>query len=186
MSNEEADTKLMEQTNDYGKGIDGTFLVRVAAGGLFALGVVYRGKPTHHRTMPGEPFVINKMKIDGCDTLQQVVAKLSEPGAQAKWPVPLKFPVLYDGKDPLEVSWRAEAEAAKAEAYTTRDAADAAAAEGSSGVNAWSLRDLSNEPGGILEEILPSQPGSAPQFDWSDAELSDDEWAEQCIRVIEC
>ena len=127
MTNEKANALLMEQLSGEGKGIDGTFLVRVYGDGLFALSVVYRGKPTHHRTKSGEPFVINSMTIDGCNTLKEVVAKLSKANAQPKWPVPLKYPILYDGDDPLGSAARTAADATAAVAEAA--AAEAAAAE---------------------------------------------------------
>jgi hypothetical protein len=96
ISRDEADALLIAA--DTG---DGTFLVRGIEGKKFefALGVVYKGKPTHHRIEKVEKsYVINKKSFGDCPKMAQLIAILEKAGVKG-WPVPLTKPVKRTDAD---------------------------------------------------------------------------------------
>lgn len=83
---------------------EGAFLVRKHATekNQFVLGLVYKGKPTHHlikRTAEsGQVYVINNKKHGEFDKVSKLVAHLRKPGIKG-WPAQLLHPVVKEGAE---------------------------------------------------------------------------------------
>lgn len=73
---------------------DGTFLVREQKKNRqYVLGVIHRGKPTHHLiSKEGSRFLVNKKSFGEMTDLKTVISILNKPDVLG-WPVPLTNPV---------------------------------------------------------------------------------------------
>jgi len=117
LTKDEADALLTEAGLD-----DGRYLVRSREGKKteFVLGVVYKGKPTHHLiTKVDGNYQINKKSYGDFAKVSLLIGQLQKPGTP-KWPVPLDKPVP---------SARSIKEAAEAEESGAAEEAAPAAAE---------------------------------------------------------
>jgi hypothetical protein len=87
---------------------DGRFLVRPREGKPeeYVLGVVFRGRPTHHLVAKGDngKILINKRSYGDCYTIREVILALAKPSVPG-WPAQLLEGV---GKDGLGVPVDAE------------------------------------------------------------------------------
>ena len=120
-------------------GLDnGRYLVRSRAGKKteFVLGVVYKGKPTHHLISKVDGnYLINKKSYGDHPKVSALIATLQKPGTP-NWPVPLDKPVpseKYLADEAASSAAAAEedaaAPAAEAPAAAAADPAPAAAAD---------------------------------------------------------
>ena len=75
---------------------DGTFLVRSTGKvGVYALGVVFKGKATHHKLLldpETATYKVNQKPFGSHTTLASMIKHLGTPGVKG-WPVPLTTPV---------------------------------------------------------------------------------------------
>ena len=81
---------------------DGTFLVRdTGKKGVYALGVVYKGKATHHKLLLDGDTGTYKVNDNGFGehaSLSSLIEHLGNPDGVKGWPVPLSTP-LYAPPD---------------------------------------------------------------------------------------
>jgi hypothetical protein len=90
ISKEEADELLLAHSKE-----DGTYLVRSREGKKteFVLGVIFKGKPTHHLIKKDEGmYKINNKAYGEHSKVSQLIELLQKKGTP-KWPVPLTNPV---------------------------------------------------------------------------------------------
>jgi len=145
ISKEDADEVITKAGLD-----DGRYLVRSRAGKKteFVLGVVYKGKPTHHLiTKVDGNYLINKKSYGDHPKVSSLVATLQKKGTP-KWPVPLDKPVP-------SAKYLAD-QAASSSAAAEEDAAPAAEAP------AAAAAEEESAPAAAEEETPPPAAAAAP------------------------
>jgi hypothetical protein len=140
MSNDDAGVLLQ------GKG-NGTFLVRehTPADGVYALSVVYKDKPTHHKVVApaGEKAKVNKAATPA-EGIVEVVAHLRE--MRKYWPVPLKVHIEKAGAAPAASSKAAPAEEETVAPLPTKST------DGATDSRPWLHEKMTNDEASIFLE----------------------------------